>query len=34
MMMKSWLESWWGPNNGSNVTALVIDGGGFWFEQL
>jgi hypothetical protein len=27
----SWLRSWWGPNDGSNVAAPVVDSGGFWF---
>jgi hypothetical protein len=28
-MTMSWLGSWWGPNNGNNVVAPVIDSGNF-----
>ncbi len=31
MTTMSWLGSWWGPDNGNDVSATVINGGDFWF---
>jgi hypothetical protein len=27
---KSWLESWWRLDDGSNITAPIVNGGNFW----
>ena len=31
MTTKSWLGSWWGPDDGSNIAAPVVDGRNFRF---
>jgi hypothetical protein len=31
MMTMSWLGSWWGPDDGNNVAAPVVNGNGIWF---
>jgi hypothetical protein len=31
MTTMSLLGSWWGPNDGNDVAAPIINGGNFWF---